>query len=197
MTMWIYVAFAAGAVVLVAVSIWQVSHGIAKRDRELHALPRTMIGELVVGARVRVVGRAYALGDTTVAPLSGKRCLAYDSKTFLEDDDRHLGRKSHQVLPFQVADESGAIGLAFDFVTLELALLVPDREGPQLSTFGEGVLQRESGTGGVDHFEGVLEPEQKVAVIGTVEHGPDGALRLAGTAQQPLVISTDHAAFLK
>jgi hypothetical protein len=171
-----------------------------KRHAELHALPRTMIGGLVAGARVRVVGLAYPIGDTTVAPLSGKACVAYDSKTYIDGDNGSRGRKSQQVVPFQVVDESGVIGLALDFVQLQLALLVQGPEEPQLRPFGESVLQRESraeGFGGVDHFEGVLEPEQKVAVIGTVERDPGGALRLAGTAQQPLVITTEHAAFLK
>ena len=171
-----------------------------KRDRELHALPRTMIGELAAGARVRVIGLAYPLGDTTVAPLSGKPCVAYDSKTFIDGDNGSRGRKSQQVVPFQVADESGAIGVALDFVNLQLALLVPEPEAPQLRSFGESILQREAraeGFGSVDHYEGVLEPEQKVAVIGTVARDPDGTLRLTGTAQQPLVISTEHAAFLR
>ena len=193
----VMVGIVAGAIPIT--TAW-VSWSMRRRARALHALPRTMIGELAVGARVRVVGRAYAVGDTTVAPLSGKTCLAYDSKTYIGGDDGSRGRKSQQVVPFQVADESGAIGLALDFVDLQLALLLPDREGPQLRTFGESVLQREAGAAGfgaVDHFEGILEPEEKVAVIGTVERGPDGALRLAGTARQPLVISNEHAAFLR
>lgn len=198
--------FVWGAVILVLVvggavggTMWMTWSFRRKQDA-LHALPRTMIADLAAGARVRVVGLAYALGDTTVAPLSGKRCIAYDSKTFIDGDNGSRGRKSQQVVPFQVADESGKIGLALDCVSLDLALLVPEREGPQLRSFGDSIIQRESraqGFGGVDHFEGILEPEQKVAVIGTVERAPDGSLRLTGTPAQPLVISTEHAAFLR
>lgn len=195
-----------GVVILVLVvggavggTMW-MTWSFRRKAAALHALPRTMIADLAAGARVRVVGLAYALGDTTVAPLSGKPCLAYDSKTFLDGDNGSRGRKSQQVVPFQVADESGKIGLALDFVSLDLALLVLDREAPQLRSFGESIIQREAGAqgfGGVDHFEGILEPEQKVAVIGTVERAPDGSLRLTGTPAQPLVISTEHAAFLR
>ncbi len=60
--------------------------------------------------------------------------------------------------------------------------------------FGASTLSREGAD--TSYREYILEQAGKVAIIGTVTRGGDGALQLAGTAQVPLVISNQDAALV-
>ena len=196
-----------GVVIVVGTTLMNRAFGrsIEREVGALHALPATAIAELREGQRARVVGTAIALGETTKAPYTGKVCIAYDAHTYLPGDDLGQAHKDQQVLPFRVRDATGTVEVALVHVELELQAHLLEVEQPGFRAFGAGIVERElaaqRGAYGtpdhIDHFEDVLEPDQPVAVIGLVTRDDDGKLRLAGTVQQPLVISNLQAALQK
>lgn len=193
-----------GVVIVVGTRLLDRSfrRSIEREHAALHALPPTAIAELREGQRVRVIGTAVAAGETTKAPYTGKPCIAYDAHAYLPGDDIGQAHKDKQVLPFRVRDASGTVEVALGHVELELEPHLLEVEQPGFRAFGAGIVERElaaqHGAYGtparIDHFEDVLEPDRPVAVIGLVTRDDDGKLRLAGTVQQPLVISNLPAA---
>ena len=100
-------------------------------------------------------------------------------------------------MPFRVEDETGSIEIVVDHATLRLAGHIIDLAKTK-AVFGAGMLARESSSlagGRVTFWEDRLEPDARVAVIGTVVSGDDGTPRLAGRAQEPLVIANVEEAF--
>ena len=175
---------------------------IERKQAALRTIPPTPIAELREGQRARVIGTAIAVGETTKAPYTGRTCIAYDARTHLPGDRGSYGHKDKQVLPFRVRDATGTVEVALGHVDLELEPHLLEIDQPGFRAFGAGIVEREMAARGnspgrldrVDHFEDVLEPDHPVALIGLVTRDADGTLRLAGTMQQPLVISNEQAA---
>ncbi len=188
-------------VVFVGVTLVVVTAGIrrtiAANDAQLQALRPTSIGELVEGARVRVIGTANG-PELVKAPYTGAPCLAFHGSSSARIEGGRTGDRTVQgpdtrdVRPFTVDDGTGTIAVDIEHVTLDLAVHLATQEDIQRHVFGAKLLARD--TAGTTYWEHILEPATKVAVIGQVVRGGDGALRMVGTAQSPLVVSNHDAA---
>ena len=163
----------------------------------LHAIPRTVIREVVAGSRVRVVGTAVARDERINAPYTGTPCLAFRAERSAQVPDAFTGRgktlhspPSEQVVAFRVQDVTGAIDLDVEHVTLALdANLVTPAIG---HVFGAKLTD----VTGQDYREAVLVPDGEVAVTGLASCGVDGVLRLVGTEREPLLISNQRGALV-
>lgn len=171
----------------------------AQADAKLHELPRTAVGALAEGARVRVVGKAIPAGELVKAPYSGKMCLAYraSSSAQLGDTNNYGGKsirspESQGVRPFRVQDETGAIEIDLAHVTLELSRNFVSDQDAERHAFGAKILAREAQS--VTYREYLLLANEDVAVIGRVRRSDQGSLGLAGNAGEPLVVSNRSAA---
>jgi hypothetical protein len=179
----------AGVVVLgtlVAVK-WYLPRKFARDDRARRAVPHSTVRDLVADARVRVIGTAHAIGESLIGPHTGKPCLAYLARAY---DEKLEVRETSNVVAFRVQDATGAIVVVVDHVKLDL---VYDRTEPK--ELGAGVIARNVSRYNMhtDLREQALRPDARVAVVARVARDDRGELVLAGTAQEPVVISTWHA----
>ncbi|MEP6862221.1 MAG: GIDE domain-containing protein [Deltaproteobacteria bacterium] len=181
------------AVCVVVTMGWAVL-AVRRDGRKLHELPRTPIRELVAGERVRVVGTARKISDDVGGIYTGTPCLATHG-WISGDDDGNLSPPDDRVVAFRVEDDTGAITVSVGHTKLQLAGTIVDMA--KAKSFGASIVARESGAmgGGFTYWEDRLDVDTRVAVIGYVVRGDDGALRLAGRENEPLVIANVSAAF--
>lgn len=190
-----------GMLLVIGIQFRKLSRQRERRNAALHALPPTSIDGLVPGTRVRVVGRAVG-SDHVKAPYSGKACLAFHGERSAVLDRgsgqyagarvTYQGPTSEEIRAFAVDDGTGTVAVTVDHATLELAPNAVSRHDIDEHVFGARMLARE--TTSQSYWECILEPDERVAVIGTVVKGDNGSLRLAGTPEQPLVVSNLQAA---
>lgn len=170
----------------------------ALAQKARHATPRTLIRDVVDGARVRVVGTVVSHEEYVKAPYTATLCLAYHaySTAHVPDGMHQYGKAirsepSERVLAFRIQDETGALEVDVDHVTLDLEMgsVVP-AEGAHV--FGANIVARNSSH--TDYYEAKLVAGASVAVTGVLRRGADGTLRLVGTQTEPLVISNQPGA---
>jgi hypothetical protein len=183
---------AALVVLLAAGTIAGMVWADRRTNRQLHELERTPIRDVVGGERVRVIGMARKLADDVAAAYSGTICIACKSWVYTSGDGDSPD-DIVRVVPFRVEDETGSIAVAVEHATLQLRGHSIDLD--KAKVFGAGIMRREAG-GTMDVWEDRLEPDTRVAVIGIVVRGDDGAYRLTGREHQPLVIANVDAAFV-
>lgn len=171
------------------------------------------IAELPEGVIGRVTGHARILDGTLVAPLSGRRCVAYEIVLAenTHNSHREIAREARGV-PFLLEDDSGraVIDPADAAYALDLDRRATgggeDTTRPELAAMFERLgLPATLGTRRkIALREGVIEAGERVSVLGVAAREPDPTaapagyrdaaptrLRLAGSRRDPLVIS-DH-----
>lgn len=184
-----------------------------RRRRTLRAALPWPIAELPEGVMGRVIGHARTLDGTLIAPLSGRPCVAYEIvlSENTRNSHRDLAREARGV-PFVLEDDGGRA--VIDPAGAEYALDLDRRAAgggeattrPELAAMFERLgLPATLGTRRtISLREGVIEPGERVAVLGVAAREPDPTavpagyrgdaptrLRLAGSPRYPLVIS-DH-----
>jgi hypothetical protein len=180
--------------VCVAGSMGWVVISMRRDRRKLHELPRTPIRDLVAGDRVRIVGTARKLDGDVGGIYTGTPCLATHG-WISGDADGNLSAPDDRVVAFRVEDDTGSIAVAVAHTKLQLTGTSVDMTTSK--AFGASIVARESAAagGGFTYWEDRLDADSRVAVIGYVVRGDDGALRLAGRDNDPLVIANVSAAF--
>ena len=162
--------------------------------------PSASISTFAVGTRVRVIGRAVATGAALLAPVSGESCLAYTHQLFMDNVMTSSSERppDSTSVAFAVEDETGRIAIAEAadvVVDIEAHIVAGEPDAPP--AFGASIIARELGASGYTLMTtsvGCLRAGDRVAVVGIVERGADGVLRLVGTPKHPLLISTQPKA---
>jgi len=197
---------------LYAYVTWRYS-GPEKIKRALRNAARWPIGELPENTHGRVVGRARAVDQTLLSPLSGRSCVYYELQVLDTDGKAKVTLlREAKGVPFLIEDDTGRalidprdaeITLDFDHETksghgdnatrVEEALLARHGQRTKGWLFNKVLVYRES----------VIEVGELVAVLGSGvrEADPDGEpgalyrgapptrLRLTSSTRFPLVIS--------
>jgi hypothetical protein len=167
--------------------------------------PASEVSRATSGARVRIIGRAVRTGNDVTTPTTGTPCLAFTAHdSFLDTLDF-----ASRVPPiafnavFAVEDDTGTIAIADNVPVLIDIEAIPVHAGRHSGgpAFGASVIAREEAarqglegsppTIGLPRREGVLLEGMVVAVVGIVERD-DRGVRLTGTHEHPLIVST-HA----
>jgi len=186
---------------------------VQRRRRRLRAALPWPIAELPEGVLGRVIGQARTLDGPLIAPLSGRRCPAHEIvlSENTHNSHRDLAGEARGV-PFLLEDDSGRA--VIDPAGAEYALDLDRRAAggsehttrPELAAMFERLgLASTLGTQRMISLrEGVIEPGERVSVLGVAAREPDPTaaptgyrddaptrLRLAGSPRYPLVIS-DH-----
>lgn len=186
---------------------------VQRRRRRLRAALPWPVAELPEGVIGRVTGQARTLDGTLIAPLSGRRCLAYEITLHENTHNSHraLAREARGI-PFVLEDGSGHA--VIDPAGAEYALDMDHTAAggttttirPELAAMFERLgLPATLGTRSkIALCEGVIEAGERVSVLGIATREPDPTaaptgyrddaptrLRLAGSRRYPLVIS-DH-----
>lgn len=197
----IFFAVGAGVWLYVTITFRRIGRAQQQHDASLHALPRTAINDLAVGARVRIVGKA--IGSHTVkSPYGGTPCLAFhcessatieygaaDGYTISECFDAPSQR---DVLPFSVDDGTGEIAVAIDHAQLDLSRNELTKDQIEGQVFGAKMIARD--TTSTSYTEHILVADEQVGVLGVVREGPDGKLYVSGSPDAPLIVSNLSAA---
>ncbi|MBX3274002.1 MAG: hypothetical protein KF729_27300 [Sandaracinaceae bacterium] len=176
------VALVAAVVVAIALGTFLAWYFSADQrlKRRMRATPQRAIADVVEGERVRIVGRVR--GDATIAaPLSGRPCVYY---RVVVEEQRRRGKSSYWAtlvdeergVEFLVEDGAGVARVPVGHVQ---AVLEGDARGnsgflrdptPELEAF---LAARGHATTGwvfnktIRYREGVAEPGERVAVVGT------------------------------
>jgi hypothetical protein len=181
-------------VVCVAGSMGWVWIAMRRDRRKLHELPRTPIRELAGGARVRIIGTARKVDGDVGGIFSGTPCLATHG-WISGGEDADLQAPDDRVVAFRVEDDTGSINISVAHTKLHLTGNSVDVAASKV--FGSSILAREGNAAGgaLTYWEDRLDADARVAVIGYVVRGDDGALLLAGRDNDPLVIANVSAAF--
>ena len=161
------------------------------------------IGELVEGTHARVIGNTVSQGDDVSGPHTGTLGLASKAWIYMPGHGGVSGEqaKVERAARFAIQDGTGTVVIANDHVTVDIEAHIVNMTPPEKPAFGASIIAREAGYGGglygsgvgsvVNYHEGMVVAGDIVAVIGIVTRGADGALVLAGTEKEPLVISTN------
>jgi hypothetical protein len=166
---------------------WYFPRKFAREDRARRVVPHCAVRDLMVEARVRVIGTAQVLDESLIGPHTGKPCLAYSARVY---DDHLQVQKKSSVVAFRVHDDTGTIDVIVDHVALDLA---PDLE--DVKELGASVIARNANDGRYPAtlWEYALRPHARVAVIAHVARDDRGELTLVATVKEPVVLSTWRA----
>ena len=199
---------------LVVAGVVAIGGGIAALARTLR-MPdlsplrdarRCAIADAPDATNVRIEGTVEALGETLPAPLSRERCVYYEHlvSTLGAGQGAEVHRAAHHV-PFIVRDASGYAIVDAAGATVQVTRHERREDGgrPIADT-----LDPVSGRGRLRHFEALIRPGDRVAVIGrgvrepdpdarhtqaSYRDGPATRLRLNHSPQFPLhVIDADR-----
>jgi hypothetical protein len=182
--------------------------GLDPRTRALRSLRwthRVALGELSEGQRARVVGVARALGETMIAPLSGRECVAFDIRAKAaigvpRQAIYHATMVEQGGAPFVIEDDSGRVLVDSRDAQIVLALDAEQSAG-ETSARANAFCERHGvvlSHGRLRYSEGVVEVGAKVAVLGEVLREPDGEAtpyrgipltRLTSSARAALIVS--------
>ncbi|HEX7700591.1 MAG TPA: hypothetical protein VF403_07720 [Kofleriaceae bacterium] len=181
-------------------TIGWVFRSIKRKNRLLHALPRTPIRDLVAGSKVRIIGTARSLGQDVGAHFSGTVCLACHAwiSSAMGSDGNSMPQPDDRVVAFKVEDDTGSIEIAVEKVSLDLHGNIVEMTTSH--GFGASIIARENGSrggSGSKYYEDRLTPDSRVAVIGYVVRADDGTNRLTGKPRDPLVIANVVDAFIE
>jgi hypothetical protein len=198
---------------LVGTSWWEK----AKLARALRRAPRIAIRALPEATRARIVG-TVAAEATLRAPLTGRTCVAY----VVHVEERVSNGKTttwtpriHEVksVPFTVDDGTGRALVDPGQAQLLVEMDSTTRSGPfdEATAAEAGFLERHGMAAkgwflrkNLRYLEGVIEPGERVAVLGRAVREPDpGAVaqvtgyrdelptrvRIGGTKEQPIIVS--------
>ena len=190
----------------------------ARLARTLREAPRVDIRAMPEGARARVVGTVTAHGATLRAPLTGRACVAYVAQV---EERISTGKTSywtnriHEVksVPFAIDDGTGRAIVDPGAAQLLVEMDATTKSGAfDDATPIEADFLRRHGMASTGWFfnktlryvEGVIEPGERVAVLGQAVREPDpdaagqvtgyrDALptrpRIGGTPAQPILVS--------
>ena len=213
MTTWIIVGIVITLVivaVLIRAAAWSMSEH-KQLERELRDSPRTTAARLEAGATGRLAG--VVTSDATLrAPLTGRACVAYVARVE-ERMPRGQGarwvERIHEIrgVPFTLDDGTGRALIDPGQSTLLLQMDATTRSGildsatPVEASFLErhgvastGVWLNKT----LRYTEGVIEPGERVAIVGRgvrepdPDAGPDALatrIRLGGSEDQPILIT--------
>ena len=158
--------------------------GLDPRTRALRSLrwtDRVAVGELAEGKRARVVGIARALGDTMIAPLSGRQCVAFDVRAHAaigvpKQSVYHATMVEQGGAPLVIEDDSGRV--LVDSRDAQIVLALDDEQRVSKTSARANAFCERHGVvlahGTLRYSEGVIEVGAKVAVLGDVLREPDG-----------------------
>ncbi len=183
----------------------------ARTTRALADRPRARIRDAAEGS-VRVTGRVRRRGELLEAPVSGRRCVAF--QLLVEEDNDGWGKllELRDARPFVLADETGEALVDTAAGPFRLALDSDERGGTgSFDQIGEAQLQAIMSVGSFEspgrsrlnrrYREGILREGETVAVGGrgvreASAEGTSANLRepsqwlvLRGTVDEPLLIS--------
>lgn len=211
---------AAAIVVLFIAVVGQMWSERARLKKALRSAPRVAIRELPEGTPARIVGTVAAQA-TLRAPLTGRTCVAYVAQV---EELVSSGKTSswrgriHEVrhVPFTVDDGTGRAIVDPGQAKLLVEMDSTTRSGTfdDATPVEEDFLRRHNmGSQGwffnktLRYLEGVIEPGERVAVLGRAVREPDpdaaGAVtgyrdalptrvRVGGSKDHPIIVS-DHA----
>src|SRR4051812_8736165 len=114
------IAFTIGLIAVCVVgTLGWMSISLRRYRKQLQALPRTPIRDLVGGTRVRVIGTARRIDADVGGIYTGTPCLACSG--WIAGGDANLSPPEDRVVPFRVEDDTGAVAISIAHVKLELS----------------------------------------------------------------------------
>jgi hypothetical protein len=164
--------------------------------KQISAIPKRPIGDLEEGTRVAIIGTASSSGADILAPHSNRRCLACSSKvqtgnTGSQQVSRVTNTASRSAR-FIIEDSTGKIAVLEDpnAVVDIVEFRVEQGTAAARPPVAKPVEVKETKTTEVVHFyEGILQPKDRVLVIGQIVRTPEGVLCVTGTTEHPVIVS--------
>lgn len=165
--------------------------------RTLRRFRTCPIGNALPNSRVKIAGRAHAIGEMLVAPLSGRMCVGYQVMLLRWFDGSMVParvRFAEQVQDFFLVDDTGAALIDAHGATLALELdwrsanHADDRGIRQLAAWGL-TLETTQDWHRFELVEAVIEPGETIAARGILQHG--SPIRLRAPDGQRLLVSDD------
>jgi len=180
----IVVAVAAVVGLIVAGVYFSKNARIKRALRKVKAIP---IAQVKDGAAAKVVGKLGCLGVPLRAPLTGRPCAYYE---VVVEEHRRRGKHSHWVtvihernlVDFLLRDQSGKALVKIATAQVALVMDAHFKSGtfndahPALEAYLASHGQKSEGwlfNRNLRYREGVLEPEESVAVCGQARWEPD------------------------